>query len=140
LNPHRTNNVILKIDAGKEQEVINALQDFYHTYNPGYTLDYQFLDQEYQAQYVAENRVSVLSKYFGGLAVLISCLGLFGLATFTAERRTKEIGIRKTLGASAAGIVMLLSGEFVQLVGIAIVIAFPISFYFTQNWLEGFAY
>lgn len=140
LNPHRTNNVILKIDAGKEQEVINALQDFYHTYNPGYTLDYQFLDQEYQAQYVAENRVSVLSKYFGGLAVLISCLGLFGLATFTAERRTKEIGIGKTLGASAAGIVMLLSGEFVQLVGIAIVIAFPISFYFTQNWLEGFAY
>src|SRR5690606_34911167 len=61
LNPHRTNNVILKIDAGKEQEVINALQDFYHTYNPGYTRDYQFLDQEYQAQYVAENRVSVLS-------------------------------------------------------------------------------
>src|SRR5690606_28174998 len=72
--------------------------------------------------------------------ILISCLGLFGLATFTAERRTKEFGIRKTLGASETGIVNLLSGEFVQLVGIAIVIAFLISFYFTQNWLDGFAY
>src|SRR5690606_639259 len=140
LNPQRTNNVILKIDAGREKEVINSLQEFYKTYNPGYTLDYQYLDQEYQAQYVAENRVSILSKYFGGLAILISCLGLFGLVTFTAERRTKEIGIRKTLGASEAGIVKLLSGEFVQLVGIAIVIAFPISFYSTQNWLDGFAY
>lgn len=140
LNPERTNNIIIKIESGREKEVIDALLDFYKEYNPGYALDYQFLDQEYQAQYVAENRVSILSKYFGGLAILISCLGLFGLVTFTAERRTKEIGIRKTLGASEAGIVKLLSGEFIQLVGIAIVIAFPISFYFTQKWLDGFAY
>ncbi len=140
LNPERTNNIILKVDEGKEKEVVGVLRDFYTEFNPGYVFDYRFLDQEYQAQYVAENRVSVLSKYFGGLAILISCLGLFGLATFTAERRTKEIGIRKTLGASEAEIVRLLSGEFVKLVGTAIFIGLPISYYFTQNWLENFAY
>src|SRR5690606_33782300 len=116
------------------------LQDFYKVYNPGFPLDYRFLDQEYQAQYVAEKRVSVLSKYFAGLAILISSLGLFGLAAFTAERRTKEIGIRKTLGASEVGIVRLLSGDFVKLVGIAIIIASPISYYLSRNWLDNFAY
>ena len=80
-------------------------------FNPGFSLDYKFLDQEYQAQYNAEKRVATLSKYFAALAILISCLGLFGLAAFTAERRLKEIGIRKVLGSSVFGIVYLLSSE-----------------------------
>lgn len=140
LNPERTNNVVLKLEAGREKETLSALQVFFQTYNPGYGFDYQFLDQEYQDQYVAEQRISVLSKYFGGLAILISCLGLFGLSAFTAERKTKEIGIRKTLGATGLGIVKMLSGEFIKLVGAAILIALPISYYFTSKWLENFAF
>src|SRR5690606_29091437 len=131
LNPQRTNNIILKIDSGRDKEAIRALGDFYKEYNPGYTFDYRFLDQEYQAQYVAEERVAVLSKYFGGLAILISCLGLFGLATFTAERRVKEIGIRKVLGASEWKIISLLTDDFAKIVLVAVTIALPISYYLT---------
>ena len=138
--PERTNRFMAKIEAGKEKETIDRLQAFYNAYNPGFTLDYRFLDQEYQAQYVAEQRVSTLSKYFAGLAILISCLGLFGLAAFTAERRLKEIGIRKILGSSDFGIVRLLSADFTKMVLIAILIALPVSYLLAKNWLEGFAY
>jgi ABC-type antimicrobial peptide transport system permease subunit len=138
--PERTNRFMAKIEAGKEKETIDRLQAFYKAYNPGFTLDYRFLDQEYQAQYVAEQRVSTLSRYFAGIAILISCLGLFGLAAFTAERRLKEIGIRKTLGATDFGIVRLLSADFTRMVLTAIVIALPISYFITRKWLEGFAY
>ena len=113
---------------------------FYEQYNQGVPFDYQFLDQDYQKLYNAENRVAVLSRYFAGVAILISCLGLFGLAAFTAERRIKEIGIRKILGASAWGIVRLLSADFTRMVLAAIVIALPVSYLITQRWLEGFAY
>ncbi|MGB3781028.1 MAG: ABC transporter permease [Tunicatimonas sp.] len=89
---------IARLEAGKERETLAQLQNFYRTFNPGYSFDYQFVDADYQALYAAEQRVSTLSKYFAGLAILISCLGLFGLAAFTAERRLKEIGIRKIRG------------------------------------------
>jgi ABC-type antimicrobial peptide transport system permease subunit len=81
-----------------------------------------------------------LSRYFAGIAILISCLGLFGLAAFTAERRLKEIGIRKILGATDFGIVRLLSADFTRMVLIAIVIALPVSYFIARKWLEGFAY
>jgi ABC-type antimicrobial peptide transport system permease subunit len=84
--------------------------------------------------------VSKLSNYFAFLAIFISCLGLFGLATFTAEQRTKEIGVRKVLGASIAGIVGLLSKDFLKLVGIAIMIASPVAWWLMNQWLQGFAY
>jgi ABC-type antimicrobial peptide transport system permease subunit len=138
--PERTNKFMVKIEAGKEKETISKLEKFYKTYNPGFALDYKFLDEEYGAQYEAEKRVSVLSQYFAGIAILISCLGLFGLAAFTAERRRKEIGIRKVLGASEFGIVRLLSGEFTKLVCISIVFALPISFLLTRQWLDNFAF
>ena len=109
-------------------------------YNPGYSFNYQFLDQDYQALYAAEQRVSTLSRYFAGIAILISCLGLFGLAAFTAERRLKEIGIRKILGATDFGIVRLLSSDFTKLVLVAIFIALPISYFVAQRWLQGFAF
>ncbi|MEB2776345.1 FtsX-like permease family protein [Algoriphagus sp. D3-2-R+10] len=140
LIPEYTSKIMAKIEAGKEKETIERLQALHESFNPGFVFDYRFLDQDYQAQYVAEQRVSVLSRYFAGLAILISCLGLFGLAAFTAERRIKEIGIRKVLGASEWKIMELLSGDFAKMVLVAIFIALPLSYYLTSNWLDGFAY
>ena len=140
LKPSETMTLMASIDAGKQQQAIAGLQQIYREFNPGYPLEYKFLDQDFQAQYVSEQRVSILSRYFAGLAILISCLGLFGLAAFTAERRTKEIGIRKVLGASVAGIITLLSKDFIKLVVIAVSIALPVSYYFMHTWLQGFAY
>ena len=140
LRPSWTHKIMARVEAGKEQETIGKLQQFYQGYNPGFPFDFKFLDDEYQAQYVAEQRISSLSKYFAGIAILISCLGLFGLAAFTAERRIKEIGIRKVLGASEWKIMELLSGDFAKMVLVAIVIALPLSYYMTANWLDNFAY
>ncbi|MEM6840832.1 MAG: ABC transporter permease [Bacteroidota bacterium] len=133
-------SIVARIEGGKERETLAQLQDFYQDFNPGYSFDYQFVDADYQTLYVAEQRVSTLSKYFAGLAILISCLGLFGLAAFTAERRLKEIGIRKILGSSDFGIVRLLSADFTKMVLVAIVIALPLSYFIAQQWLEGFAF
>jgi ABC-type antimicrobial peptide transport system permease subunit len=138
--PEFTGLIMVKIAAGKERETIDKLAGFYGKQNPGFTFDYKFLDADYQAQYAAEKRVSVLSKYFAGLAILISCLGLFGLATFTAERRRKEIGIRKVLGSSEMGIVYLLSSEFTKMVLVAVFVALPISYLLTKQWLDNFAF
>lgn len=106
----------------------------------GRPFDYYFLDEAYQKLYDYEISTGKIIFAFTGFAILIACLGLFGLATFTAERRTKEIGIRKVLGASIISIVRLLSGEFLKLVFVGIVIASPIAYYFMDNWLHGFAH
>ncbi len=140
LAPEKSTRIIAKIEAGKEKETISALQKFYHQYNAGFPFDYQFLDDDYQRLYASEQRVSTLSKYFAGMAILISCLGLFGLAAFTAERRLKEIGIRKILGSTDWSIVYLLSSDFTKMVLVAIVIALPISYFIATKWLEGFAF
>ncbi|MEM6845677.1 MAG: ABC transporter permease [Bacteroidota bacterium] len=140
LAPERTNQVVVKIEAGREQETIAGLQEFYQRYGPRFAFDYQFMEQTYQTLYTAEQRVSTLSKYFGGLAIIISCLGLFGLTSFTAERRLKEIGIRKVLGASTFGIIRLLSYDFTKTVLAAILMALPIGYFISQRWLEGFAF
>jgi len=134
------NTVLVKLQPNAEQATIARLQQLYAAYNPGFTLDYTFLDTDYQAQYIAERRVAVLARYFAGLAILISALGLLGLAAFTAERRRKEIGIRKALGASELGIVWLLTSSLTWLVVVAIVLALPLSYLLLQRWLEGFAY
>jgi hypothetical protein len=140
LEPETPTTVLARLQAGKERETLEQIRQFYREFNPGFTFTYGFLDQAYQAQYVAEGRVSVLSQYAAVLAVLISCLGLLGLAAFSAERRRKEIGVRKVLGASESGIVALLSGEFARLVGIAVVLGLPIGFFIAREWLAGFAY
>ena len=134
------NTVLVKLRPNAEQATIARLQQLYAAYNPGFPLDYTFLDADYQAQYVAERRVAVLARYFAGLAILISALGLLGLAAFTAERRRKEIGIRKALGASELGIVWLLTSSLTWLVVAAIALALPLSYLLMQRWLEGFAY
>ncbi len=138
--PDRLSKFMVKIEAGKEKETLALIEDFYLDYNPGFLFDYTFLDKNYQELYLAEQRVSKLSRYFAALAIIISCLGLFGLVSFTAERRKKEIGIRKILGDSSMNISMLLSQEFVKLVLVAIAIGLPISYLLTNNWLSGFAY
>ena len=133
-------NIMVKIEAGKEQEVIPRLQQYYQDFNPGFPFAYRFLDADYQSLYASEKRVSTLSKYFAGLAILISCLGLFGLAVFTAERRIKEIGIRKVLGSSDFAIVRLLSADYTKMVLTAIVIALPLSYFTAKSWLSSFAF
>ncbi len=133
-------NIFAKIHANNTEETLVGIQALYKDFNPGFTLNYDFLDANYQAQYLAEHRVSLLSRYFAGIAIIISCLGLFGLAAFTAERRQKEIGIRKILGAGGLQIMKLLSADFTKMLLMAIVIALPISYWAAGNWLNGFAY
>lgn len=107
---------------------------------PTAPFDYKFVDQDYAVKFAAEERISKLAGFFAALAVFISCLGLFGLATFVAEQRTKEIGIRKVLGASVFNVWRLLSKEFAVLVVISILIAAPIAYYFLHNWLQNYQY
>jgi putative ABC transport system permease protein len=133
-------NIILKIKAGTERQTIAQVQEVYEKFNKGLTFDYTFMDEEYQALYNSETRVAVISKYFAGLAILISCLGLFGLAAFTAQKRQKEIGIRKVVGATVSGVVFMLSKGFLQLVLVATLIAFPLVWWSMNEWLKGFAY
>jgi hypothetical protein len=140
LNPDNTYMMMARITAGKEKEALAGIESVYRQLNPGFLFSYKFLDEEYQLQYASEQRVAELSKYFAGLAILISCLGLFGLAAFTAERRLKEIGIRKVLGSSEAGIVYLLSSDFTKVVLIAVAVALPASYFVAKNWLSTFAF
>ena len=107
---------------------------------PAAPFDYKFVDQEYALKFAAEERVSKLAGFFAALAVFISCLGLFGLASFMAEQRTKEIGVRKVLGASLFNVWGLLSKEFILLVIVSLLIACPIAYYFMNNWLENYSY
>lgn len=140
LSPENTWNVMVRVQAGQEKNTLEALKQSYESFNNGFTFNYDFLDEQYQVQYAAEQRVSLLSRYFAGFAILISCLGLFGLAAFTAERRLKEIGIRKVLGSSVMNIIYLLTSDFTKMVMIAIVITLPISYLLIKNWLDRFAY
>lgn len=132
-------NIVVKISMGREKETLDQLQKFYKRY-VGFSLNFKFLDEQYQKMYESENRLAILSKYFGALAILISCLGLFSLAAFTAEKRRKEIGVRKVIGASVWQIILLLSKDFLLLVVLAIFIRFPISILATNRWLQDFAY
>jgi len=139
-SPSQNLKMMVKIKAGTEKETIERLRRFYEKYNPGFVFEYKFLDEDYQAQYVAEKRVAVLSRYFAGLAILISCLGLFGLAAFTAEKRRKEIGIRKVLGLSELGIITLLTNDFTKIVLVSMFLSLPLSYFITKQWLDSFAY
>jgi putative ABC transport system permease protein len=108
--------------------------------SPGYPVEYSFVDEEFNQLFKTESLIGKLAGVFATLAIIISCLGLFGLAAFTAERRTKEIGIRKVLGATVSNLVTLLSKDFILLVGISCIIAFPIAWWMMHNWLQDFEY
>lgn len=133
-------NLVVKIKAGEEKSTVAALTKLYNKFNPGLDFNFRFLDSQYQQLYQSEQRVAALSKYFAGMAILISCLGLFGLAAFSAERRRKEISIRKVLGQSISQVMFMLSSEFIKLVLVAMLIALPIAYLLAKDWLSQFAY
>jgi len=132
--------IMVRIRADHQQQTIAAIRNLFEKDNPGFPFTFNFLSEAYQKQYDTETRIATLSKYFAGLAIIISCLGLFGLAAFTAQKRRKEIGVRKAIGASVTDIINMLSKDFLRLVMIALCIAFPASWWLMNNWLEGFAY
>ncbi len=129
-----------KVSAGNVQGLVNTIENKWKAMAPGMPFSYQFLDEAFDNMYRAEQRVGKVAISFAVLAIVIACLGLFGLATYMAEQRTKEIGVRKVLGASVPNIVSMLSKDFVKLVLIASVIAFPVAWYAMNKWLEDFAY
>ncbi len=132
--------IILKIDTQRPQQAIAKLESGWKKYFPTAYLDYDFVDKKLGEQYEAEVRFSAIFLYFSLISVLIACLGLYGLTTFATEQRTKEIGVRKVLGASVGSIVTLLSKDFVTLVLIALVIASPLAWWAMSRWLQSFAY
>ena len=119
---------------------VAQLTDVFNKYNPAYPYTYTFADESYAAKFNLELLIGKLAGLFAGLAIFISCLGLFGLAAYIAEQRTKEIGIRKVLGASVSQVWLLLSKEFIVLVLISSVIASPIALYFLSGWLQKYSY
>lgn len=131
---------VVKIKPGTEQQTIEQVKNLYSEYNPGLDFSYSFLDEDYNRLYASEQRVAGLSKYFAGITILISCLGLFGLAAFTAQKRQKEIGVRKVVGASVGRVVIMLSKDFLLLVSLALLIAIPLSWWGASEWLKQFAY
>jgi ABC-type antimicrobial peptide transport system permease subunit len=140
LNPAKTLKIIARIEPGREKPVLAELGKLYSKFNPGFSFDYHFMDTAFEAQYDAENRVAILSQYFAALGILISCLGLFGLAAFAAEQRIKEIGVRKVNGARVTDVMAMLNSEFIIWVAIAFVFSTPIAWYILYRWLENFAY
>jgi ABC-type antimicrobial peptide transport system permease subunit len=140
LKPSNCKKIMVKIEEGMAGDILPQIEKKYHEFNPGFPFEYKFLDKDYQNQYAAEQRVFSLSRLFAGVAILLSCLGLLGLTTFTTEQRRKEIGIRKVNGAKISEILIMLNKDFLKWVTIAFIIAVPIAFYAMQKWLERFAY
>ncbi len=136
----RTGYLSVKLNAPDASTVMANLQPIWQRYWPECPLQWQFLDQRFDAQYRSEQQLGEVFGGFAALAVLIACLGLFGLSAHTAERRTKEIGIRKVLGASVVGITGLLAKDFLRLVLVAIVLATPVAYFLMEKWLADFAY
>ena len=132
--------ILVRIQAGSTREALTGLEKLCKVVNPKFPFTYQFSDLEFARQYKSETVVSQLANGFAFLAILISCLGLFGLATFTAAQRTKEIGVRKVLGATAPAIAFLLAGDFLKIIVIAILVASPVAWLIMHQWLQQFAY
>ncbi len=133
-------NTLVRIKAGNEHQTIADIKSLFLKFNNELEFNYSFLDDDYNKLYASEKRVAILSKYFAGIAILIFCLGLFGLAAFTAQKRQKEIGIRKVIGASVRNVVAMLSKDFLILISISLLIAVPLSWWLMNNWLQSFAY
>ncbi|MEM6634120.1 MAG: FtsX-like permease family protein, partial [Bacteroidota bacterium] len=132
-------NILVKLVPNAEKATLEQIDKLYQEFHPHYSFEYRFMDEDYQALYESETKVAQLSNYFAGLSILISCLGLFGLAAFMTERRKKEIGIRKVLGASVYKLVQLLSLDFSKMVMVAILIATPIGYLMARYWLDSFS-
>ena len=132
------NYAIVHAGPGDIDPLLKSLESLWHKLDPGEPFDYSFLEEDFQKNYVSDKRLSSLVNYFTVIAILISCMGLFGLATFSVEQRRKEVSIRKVLGASVAGLVALVAKDFLKLVLLAVVIAAPVSWLAMNKWLQGF--
>jgi predicted permease len=138
-HPEWAGYLYVRTEPGQTREALEGLEAVHKKFNPDYPIQYTFLDQKFEQTYRSEAVMGTLANIFAVIALFISCLGLFGLTSFTVEQRTKELGVRKVLGASVAGIVVMLSRDFLKLVLIGFVIATPVTWYATNQWLENFA-
>jgi len=132
--------MVASLDGGNNQATLSSLKDSWNRILPGIPFESQYLSESVKKQYESDDRISLMLTWSTILAIIISCMGLYGLSIYMAERRIKEIGIRKVLGASVTGIVRMLSRDFIILVMIAFIIAVPLAYYGMNRWLEGFAY
>ncbi|HEX6849239.1 MAG TPA: ABC transporter permease [Chitinophagaceae bacterium] len=139
-NSQSFNYLVAHAKTNNIGSVLQSIGNTWKILNPNEPFEYTFLDDDFQKNYEADNRLASIVRNFTIIAILISCLGLFGLATFSAEQRTKEIGVRKVLGASVGNVVGLLSKEFLKLVFVAILIASPVTWFVMNKWLQDFAY
>ena len=135
------NVVVIKLNTARSlTESMALLESVFKKHNPAAPFEYKFVDQEYARKFSDEERIGTLASVFAGLAIFISCLGIFGLASFMAEQRTKEIGLRKVMGASIMNLWGMLSKDFVFLVIISILLATPFSYYWMNQWLQKYEY
>ena len=137
--PELAHYVMVKLESGKELAAIERLESIYKDFNPNYPFEPGFVDQDYEAMYHSEMRVAKLSKLFAALAILISCMGLFGLTVFQVQRKVKEIGIKKVLGAESMKLAVSMTYDFTKAVFLALIVAMPISYYLGSKWLENYA-
>jgi ABC-type antimicrobial peptide transport system permease subunit len=140
-NPNFVSYVTMRIKAGSEvRKALGAVEKIFTQYNPEVPFDYQFADQEFAKKFIAEELINRITNLFAALAILICCIGLAGLASFTIEKRTREIGIRKVLGASIGQLLALVSKEFLQLIAIAFIVAVPLTWWLMTQWLGNYVY
>jgi len=141
INKDQGNLFILKLNPSKStQESIEKIKSVFTRYDPAVPFEYKFVDEEYDRKFQSEVRVGRLASSFAILAIFISCLGIFGLASFVAEQRTKEIGVRKVMGASVVNLWGMLSKDFIVLVIISLCVAMPLAYYFMNGWLQKYDY
>lgn len=140
-NPNRVNSITIRLKSSAQlQKALPAVESIFKKFNPAVPFEYQFVDQEFAKKFVSEELISKLTNIFAGLAIFICCLGLAGLASFTIEKRIREIGIRKVIGATVPQLLMLISKEFLKLVGIAFIIAVPLTWWLMYNWLQKYTF
>jgi hypothetical protein len=140
LDPKEAAMMLVRTKAGKTKQALATLENVHKTFSPEYPFEYHFLEGDFERLYKSETLISRLSSYFTVLAVFISCLGLFGLVSFAADRRAKEIGVRKVLGASISSILLLLSKDFLKLILLANLIAWPLAYWAVYEWLSAYPY
>jgi putative ABC transport system permease protein len=132
--------MLVKVIGNNMQETISFLQKQWKIYSPGIPFEYKFLNEDFNLLYNSEARTMRIFFIFAAIAIFLACLGLFGLSAFSADQRIKEIGIRKTLGASTRNITVLLTTGFIKLVGISVIIATPLAWIGVSKWMQNFAY
>ena len=140
MHPTARRVMSVKITSNDIQGVLKQIEEAYKTTAPNRAFEYSFLDQDFDRQYQAEDRFMSIFSFFAAVGIAIGCLGLYGLAMFTAEQRSKEVGIRKVLGATGKNILTLLTSDFLKLVAISFVLAIPLTYYGMEAWLSKFPY